>query len=524
MMYFMLFMYFIYIIIKSKKNFHMLQQNFYNNSNRFLKWLKNNPFKTLFTFDWLFLVFIIISLFYNKLDLYFCIFYLVIGIYYFYKYSHEQSKIKFKITSRVKRMFITEFILSVGIVFLFMNVDRIYGYMILGLYASLNSIIIYLVNIINKPIEKIVYYYYFNKAKKKVRENPRLKVIGITGSYGKTSSKNILSDILKVKYDCLPTPKNFNTPYGLMLTINNYMDKFNEFLIAEMGACEVGQIKELCNFVHPTYGIITKIGVAHLDSFKSEENIQKTKFELIESLPEDGIGILNKDDEKQVDYVENKLKNKCKILWVGIDNKDADIVASDIIGTPNGMSFDIKFKDDKKKYKVETKLLGKANVYNILSACLLAYNLGMNIDEIISGVSRINTIEHRLEMKKLGTLNIIDDAYNSNPVGSKMALDTLSIMPGMKIVVTPGMIELKDKQYDLNYKFGEYISDVADVVILVGKKQTKPIQDALKKKNYNDKNLYIIDDVMEAFKIINNIKEKDTYVLLENDLPDLFNE
>ena len=127
-------------------------------------------------------------------------------------------------------------------------------------------------------------------------------------------------------------------------------------------------------------------------------------------------------------------------------------------------------------------------------------------------------------MKKLGTLNIIDDAYNSNPVGSKMALDTLSIMPGMKIVVTPGMIELKDKQYDLNYKFGEYISDVADVVILVGKKQTKPIQDALKKKNYNDKNLYIIDDVMEAFKIINNIKEKDTYVLLENDLPDLFNE
>ena len=88
MMYFMLFIYFIYIIIKSKKNFHMLQQNFYNNSNRFLKWLKNNPFKTLFTFDWLFLVFIIISLFYSKLDLYFCIFYLVIGIYYLYKYSH----------------------------------------------------------------------------------------------------------------------------------------------------------------------------------------------------------------------------------------------------------------------------------------------------------------------------------------------------------------------------------------------------------------------------------------------------
>ena len=524
MMCFMLFIYFIYIIIKSKKNFHMLQQNFYNNSNRFLKWLKNNPFKTLFTFDWLFLVFIIISLFYSKLDLYFCIFYLVIGIYYLYKYSHEQSKIKFKITSRVKRMFITEFILSVGIVFLFMNVDRIYGYMILGLYASLNSIIIYLVNIINKPIEKIVYYYYFNKAKKKVRENPRLKVIGITGSYGKTSSKNILSDILKVKYDCLPTPKNFNTPYGLMLTINNYMDKFNEFLIAEMGACEVGQIKELCNFVHPTYGIITKIGVAHLDSFKSEENIQKTKFELIESLPEDGIGILNIDDEKQVDYVENKLKNKCKILWVGIDNKDVDLYAENIKLSGDGTPFDCVFKGDKNKYTFQTKLLGKHNVYNILAAILLGHELGMSIDELIRGVAQVKTIEHRLELKPYGNNYIIDDAYNSNPVGSKMALDVLNLMPGKKIVVTPGMIELGEKQYEANYNFGKYISEVADYTILVGKNQTKPIYDGILDSKYNKDNLYIINDVKEAFPIINKLATTKTYILLENDLPDLFNE
>lgn len=524
MMCFMFIMYFIYIIIKSKKNFHMLQQNFYNNSNRFLKWIKNNPKKTLFTFDWLFIIFVIISLFNKKLELFVGIFYLILGIYYFYRYSHEQSKIKFKITSRVKRMFVTEFILCILVVISFLNVERYFGYIIIGLYASLNCFFIYLVNIINKPVEKIVYNHFFNMAKKKVSENPRLKVIGVTGSYGKTSSKNILADILKVKYDCLPTPKNFNTPYGLMLTINNHLDKFNEYLIAEMGACEVGQIKELCDFVKPTYGIITKIGVAHLDSFKSEDNIQKTKFELIESLPKGGIGILNRDDEKQVDYVDNKLKNDCKILWIGINNKDADLVACNIVGTEHGMSFDIKFKGENKKYKLNTKLLGTANVYNILAACLLARNLGMSMDEIISGVSRVNTIEHRLEMKKLGTLNIIDDAYNSNPVGSKMALETLSIMPGMKIVVTPGMIELKDKQYDLNYEFGKYIADVADAVILVGKKQTKPIYDGLKSKKYDDKKLYVIDDVMEAFKIINNIKEENTYVLLENDLPDLFNE
>lgn len=521
---FMFFTYFIYIIIKSFKNFHMLQQNFYDDSNRFIKWIFNNKSKSLFSFDWLFIIFIIISLFNKNLELFFGIFYLILSIYYFYKYNHEQSKIKFKITSRVKRMFITEFILCILIVLLYFNIDRIYGFLALGLYSSLNCFIIYLVNIINKPIEKIVYYHYFNMAKRKVRENTRLKVIGVTGSYGKTSSKNILADILKVKYDCLPTPKNFNTPYGLMLTINNHLDKFNEYLVAEMGAFKNGQIKEICDFVKPTYGIITKIGVAHLETFKSEENIQKTKFELIESLPSDGIGILNRDDLKQVDYVNNKLKNNCKILWVAIDDKDADLVASNIIGTPSGMSFDIKFKGENKKYKLETKLLGKANVYNILAACLLAKNLGMSIEEIISGVSRVNTIEHRLEMKKLGVLNIIDDAYNSNPVGAKMAIETLFLMPGFKVVVTPGMIDLKDKQYDLNYEFGESIADIADAVILVGKKQTKPILDGLNSKKYDIENIYIIDDVMEAFKIINNIKQGNTYVLLENDLPDLFNE
>ena len=524
MLYLLLIIYFIYIAIKSYKNFHMLQQNFYNNSNRFLKWIKNNPFKTLITFDWLFIIPLIIFIINNNLSYTFIVFYFIVSIYYLYKYSREQVKIKFKITARVKRMFVTEIILCILLSILFINIDNSIGYIVLGLFASLNCFIIYIINIINKPIEKMVYLYYFNKAKKKVSENPRLNVIGVTGSYGKTSSKNILCDILKIKYDCLATPKNFNTPYGLMLTINNHLDKFNEYMIAEMGACEVGQIKELCDFVKPKYGIITKIGVAHLDSFKSEENIQKTKFELIESLPSDGMGILNMDDLSQVEYAHNKLKNNCQIKWISIDNKDADLCASNIKGMPSGMSFDIKFKGDYKKYHLETKLLGRANVYNILAGVLLAYNLGMSMDEVIVGVKRISQIEHRLEMKKLGTLNIIDDAYNSNPVGSSMALDTLNIMPGMKIVVTPGMIELKDKQYELNYEFGDKMSKIADAVILVGKKQTKPIYDALIKNNYDQNNLYVIDDVMEAFKIINDIKQNDTYVLLENDLPDLFNE
>ena len=191
------------------------------------------------------------------------------------------------------------------------------------------------------------------------------------------------------------------------------------------------------------------------------------------------------------------------------------------------MSFDIYFKKENIKHTFNTILLGNSNVYNILEAVAFSrYVMNMSFEEIKLGVKRIKPITHRLEIKNMGDRTIIDDAYNSNPVGSKMALDVLKLMDGLKVVVTPGMIELGDEQYNLNKKFGEYISEVADYVILVGKKQTEPIFDGLKKTKYNKDKIFIINDVKEAFDIIDKIKVKNkhSYILLENDLPDIFNE
>jgi UDP-N-acetylmuramoyl-tripeptide--D-alanyl-D-alanine ligase len=210
-------------------------------------------------------------------------------------------------------------------------------------------------------------------------------------------------------------------------------------------------------------------------------------------------------------------------LWIAIDNKLADLYATNIKSSYKGLSFDVIFKDNK-KYHLETKLLGNANIYNILATVLLASSLGMNMEDIIRGVKNIKPIEHRLELKKYGAITIIDDAYNSNPVGSKMAVETLSLMPGKKIIVTPGMIELGSKQYELNYELGDFIAKNVDIAILVGEKQTKPIYDALIKNKFKKENLYVIDNVMEAFKIVSKIGNENTYVLLENDLPDIFNE
>ncbi len=521
-----LIMIYIYAYMKTKKSFHMLQQNWYNEGNRYLKWLLKN--KKIINIDLLFLIFILfkfikISTIYVMIIA--VIIYTVTSLIYIRNKKSEQTKLSLKVTARVKRLFITQIVLYIlPVVFMVLNFKEqniVNYYIIIGLMVYLNSVITLLTATINFPIEKLLSLKFKIKAMNKLKSMPNLKVIGITGSYGKTSSKNILNDILDVKYNVLPTPKNFNTPVGLTITINNYMDKFNDIFIAEMGAFKRGEIKYLCDFVKPTYGILTKVGTAHLESFGSQENIQKGKFELIESLPHDGIGILNGDDELQLNY---KLKNDCKIVWIGIDNKKVDVRAENIKLSKDGTTFDCVFKGDKKKYKFETKLLGQANVYNILAGIALGHELGLSIKQLQMGVKKVNSIEHRLELKKYGNINIIDDAYNSNPVGAKMALDVLKMMPGKKIVVTPGMIELGPKQKELNKEFGTQIADAADEVILVGKNQTKDIYDGIISKKFKKEKIHIINDVKEAFPMMNKLADKETYALLENDLPDIFNE
>ncbi|MBQ2946232.1 MAG: UDP-N-acetylmuramoyl-tripeptide--D-alanyl-D-alanine ligase [Bacilli bacterium] len=515
--------YLIFTIFKTKKSFHMLQQNFYDDDKRYFRWIITNISKIAYESDILF-VLIICTLFF-EIGVTIGVFIILYGLIFIsYRKKKVDAKKPLVITSRVKRLSFTMFfiyiIMLIPFIVNFSYDNLIYCYLILGLVTYLNYFVVMTANVINKPIEKCVYLKYKHQALKKLK-NMNIPVVGITGSYGKTSSKNIINDILNVKLNSFATPKSFNTPYGLINSINNYLDKFNDIFIAEMGAFKIGEIKQNCKIVKPKYGIITSIGEAHLESFGSRENIMKGKFELVESLPKDGLAILNGDDEYQLKY---QIKNKCDVLWIGIDNKDVDLYATNIKLSGNGTTFDCVFKGDKKKYTFNTKLLGKHNVYNLLAGILLGSELGLSIEELKRGVSSVKPIEHRLELKKYGNINIIDDAYNSNPVGSKMAVEVLGLMEGTKIIVTPGMIELGPKQYELNHKFGEYISKVCDYVILIGEKQSKPIFDGLLDNNFDKKKIFVLNDVRDAFPLMNRLATKDTYVLLENDLPDVFNE
>ncbi len=518
-----------YLILRTKTSLHMLQQNWYNEANRYVTWIKNNINKA-FNFNELLIVALLIIGFYiNKLNvlIIYSFIYLLIGIIYFNELKHEQTKKPLVITKRIRRLICTILILyCIPYLIYILKFKDVLKFLTFYKFTTfimvfVNFLIIWLANIINKPIEKQVFFYYKRQAIKKLKNMNKMKVIGITGSYGKTSSKNILNDILNVKFNSFATPQNFNTTYGLINSVNNYLDKFSDVFIAEMGAFRIGDIEEICDLMKPQYGILTKIGVAHLETFGNIENVAKGKFELIESLPKDGIAVLNMDDEYQVNY---NLKNTCKTLWLGIDNKNGDIYADNIKLSHKGTSFDVYFKDDKKAYKFETKLLGKANIYNVLAAILLGKELGLTVEQLQLGVKLVNTIPHRLELKKYGNINIIDDAYNSNPIGAQMALEVLNMMPGKKIIITPGMVDLGKEQYNLNKQFGKSIASVADEVILIGEEQTKPIYEGLIKKRYNKKKIHILNDIKDAFKLLNKLQDKETYVLIENDLPDIFNE
>ena len=523
--------YCIYVIYRSVEAMHMLQQNLYNENNRYLRWIKKNLGRAFSVIDFIpIILFLLIYIIDDKeiLDLVLIgsMFIYIFGIMIEYKKNKDnQNKLPLKATGRIKRLFVT-YALIYGVAVYFTIITKEVTIlplmlMLLSLLLGFVYFVVELANIIDAPLNKLVYYYYFNKAKRKLRGYTNLEVVGITGSYGKTSSKNILNEILSSKYITRPTPKNYNTPYGLMMTINNYMDKFDQILIAEMGAYVRGEIKKLCDFVKPKYGILTIIGQAHMETFGSQENITKAKFELIESLPEDGIAILNMDDELQVNY---PLKNKVKVKWIGINNTKADVYATNLKCGANGMEFDCHFNN--KEVHLRTRLLGSYNIYNILAGVALGLEMGIDIKDIKASVLSLKSTEHRLELKKVGDMYMLDDAYNSNPVGASGALEVLKNMNGTRVVVTPGMIELGKLEEEKNYEFGQKIAESTDYVILIGEQKTKVIYKALVDNKFDKDNIFVLNNVADAYGVINSLKEEgvDIYALFENDLPDMYME
>ena len=372
------------------------------------------------------------------------------------------------------------------------------------------------------PIEKSINNHYLNDAKEKLNARPDLIRIGITGSYGKTSTKFILAAILSEKFDVLATPSSFNTPMGLTRVIRERLEDHHQVFIAEMGARHVGDIKELVDLVHPVFGMITSVGPQHLETFGSVQAVADTKYELIEGLPDDGKAFFASDGG-EVD----KLFKRCNLekYLSGTRGMNLSMRAEDISVSSEGSSFILRDMDTGDTVRCVTKLLGRHNIENIALACMTAKQLGMTMEEIARGITRIEPIEHRLQLlPSSGGITVIDDAFNSNPVGAKAALDVLAAFPGRHIIVTPGMVEQGEQEAEINRRFGAQIAGKCDEVILVGQKRTQPIFKGLKSAGMAEDHIHTCSSLEEATAVLGRISYPGDVVLFENDLPDNYNE
>lgn len=368
------------------------------------------------------------------------------------------------------------------------------------------------------PVEKLINRKYYNEAKKILEANKNLTVIGITGSYGKTSTKHFLYHLLKQRYETLMTPGSFNTLLGVIRTVRASLKPYTRIFIAEMGAKQPGDIKEICDLVKPQIGIITSIGEQHLETFKSVENILKTKFELIESLPQSACGFVNKNNP----IVMQRERQGISTVYYSCTQEGNEIVRN-IRYSKRGTIFEFNWEGEWITF--ETPLLGAANIENLTGALLVAKYVGITPSEAKYALATMPQVEHRLQLNHTSSgLTIIDDAYNSNPVGAEMALDVLSRIGenGRTFIITPGMIELGDLQEMKNRDFGRKIGETVNFAIIVGEYNRDAIVEGLKETDINPEHVMLASDFAEAQKLFLMHAKKGDVVLYENDLPDTF--
>lgn len=499
------------------EDIHILQQNRYN-IGRFFHWtIKHNE-------EWMLSMkkssiilafFFLTHLFAYEKELLLNLLFLVIFYYVCYKQAMKKPKNQPLVyTKRIRRLLTILVCLAFFAYLLLLCLPYPLACLILFLIGGFHRMFLLGVAMIAQPIEKRIKNVYKQSALLKLKQCNCIK-IGITGSYGKTSIKNILNEVLSTKYFCCATPLSYNNEMGITKTILEKLSFFHEVFICEMGADHLHEIEDLSKMIEPSIGIVSAVGPQHLQTFHSIENILHEKLQLIEHLPKDGIGIINVDNQ----YLRNAVLDvKCRIVTVAIHHQ-ADYQAKNIVCTPTGSSFEVEHHHRSVSYHIP--LLGEHNVLNCLIAIALANELHLEEMLVQYALNHLMPIAHRMEIKSYYKATLIDNAYNSNPDSALEALKILKMMPGKHFLITPGFIDLGDMHEAYSKTLGEQIAQYADVVILVGKRVTEIEEGALKGGMSKDV-IFHVSSMKEALnEMIGMIHENDT-ILIENDLPDIF--
>jgi UDP-N-acetylmuramoyl-tripeptide--D-alanyl-D-alanine ligase len=408
-------------------------------------------------------------------------------------------------------------------------------------------------NIALRPLQSAINRHYEQRARDLLRDWAPL-TIGITGSYGKTTTKFCVGAVLAADRPTLVTPDSYNSFLGVIRTINEHLEWRHRAFVVEMGMFRRGDIAELCELVHPTIGVITAIGPMHLERLGSIEAIAAAKGELLDALPPDGHFVTNAGDPR---CLELAARATVPVTLFGIEDDPTQAAAvaeaSLAPGTPQGtpipspqnkphvqvIARDVALAEGRTTFNlqldgpdgpavaVSAGLLGRHNVLNLLAAAAVGRVLGIEPARIAEGLAQAQAPPHRLQPihnRRAGVV-VIDDAYNSNPDGAAAALEVLREHHATRrLLVTPGMVELGELEAQLNRRFGEQAGAVCDIAILVGPARTEPIAAGLAAAGMDSAAVHVVRDIAQATELLGRLTRAGDVVLFENDLPDTYAE
>ena len=378
-------------------------------------------------------------------------------------------------------------------------------------------------NTVLQPVQAADNRRFVQRAVRRLAEIDPL-VIGITGSFGKTTTKACVAEVAELRGPAYATPASFNSYLGVVRAINEGLTAKHREFVVEMGAYRRGDIAELCELVEPRIGVLTAIGPAHLERFGSLDETERAKGELAESLPADGVYVTSADDERCLRTTERTPARV--VLFSTAGAEEAELTARDLTMAEGTTRFVLQRRGGEQA-AVRTKLLGRHNVANLLAAAAVGVSMDLPLDAVARALARVTPPAHRLApiINRQAGIVVIDDAYNSNPVGAAAALEVLaSHQAERRLLVTPGMVELGEREAEENERFGTQAAAVCDLVVLVGEERSRPILAGLDAASYPSSQVHVVANTAEAQELLAKTTRRGDVVLFENDLPDLYAE
>jgi UDP-N-acetylmuramoyl-tripeptide--D-alanyl-D-alanine ligase len=373
------------------------------------------------------------------------------------------------------------------------------------------------------PLERRINGRLLTEAEARMRSYPG-RVLGITGSYGKTTTKFITASLLAARYRVCKTPDGVNTTMGITRIIREELRNEDEVFVVECAAYGPGEIREVCDIIHPQLGILTAVGVQHLERFGTPERIAEAKYELLAALPRGGVAVVNADDATCLRLAERAQAEGKRVLLYGLATEAGPLAirGTDLGVSARGSTFRAVTAAGESA-RFETRMVGRWNLSNILGGMAAALEWGVPLEAMRPAVAALAPAPRRLEIREEGGIVKILDVANANPRGAEMALEVLGqFTGGRRILVTPGMVELGAVEAEENRKFGQLAAAVCDYVVLVGPEQTRPIREGLAERGFPAERILTARQADEVADRLEGIVTPGDILLYENRLPDTY--